>query len=121
MVSIESTGITETISQEMEEIIAVEISCTQPISQITCWHRLPRIAVPWTEWLIYSALNKWGQRLTVTTSSNQLRMAVPLIAPQGEMVVDAFKEIPDESVQIDDLDNIDDLIADLIELERDNL
>ena len=121
MVSIESTGITETISQEMEEIIAGEISYTQPISQITCWHRLPRIAVPWTEWLIYSSLNKWGQRLTVATSSNQLRMAVPLIAPQGEMAADAFKEMSAESVQIDDLDNIDDLIADLIELERDNL
>ncbi len=120
MVSIESTGITETISQEMEEIIAAEISCTQPISQITCWHRLPRIAVPWTEWLIYSALNKWGQRLTVATSSNQLRMAVPLIAPQGEMAADAFKEMAAESVQIDDLDNIDDLIADLIELAGDN-
>lgn len=120
MVSIESTGITETISQEMEEIIAAEISCTQPISQITCWHRLPRIAVPWTEWLIYSSLNKWGQRLTVATSSNQLRMAVPLIAPQGEMAADAFKEMSAESVQIDDLDNINDLIADLIELEEDN-
>lgn len=120
MVSIESMDITETISQEMEEIIAAEISCTQPISQITCWHRLPRIAVPWTEWLIYSSLNKWGQRLTVATSSNQLRMAVPLIAPQGEMAADAFKEMSAESVQIDDLDNIDDLIADLIELEEDN-
>lgn len=120
IVSIESTGITETVSQEMEEIIAAEISCTQPISQITCWHRLPRIAVPWTEWLIYSALNKWGQRLTVATSSNQLRMAVPLIAPQGEMAADAFKEMAAESVQIDDLDNIDDLIADLIELAEDN-
>lgn len=117
MVSIGSTGITETISQELEEIIAAEVSRTQPISQIMCWHRLPQIAVPWTEWLIYSALNKWGRRLTVATSSNQLRMAVPLIAPQGEMAVDVFKEMPTESVQIDDLDNIDDLIADLIELE----
>lgn len=117
MVSIESTGITEFISQELEEVIATEISCTQPISQIMCWHRLPRIAVSWTEWLVYSALNKWGRRLTVATSSNQLRTAVPLIAPQGEMSTDAFKEIPAESIQIDDLDNIDDLIADLIELE----
>ena len=120
IVSIESTGITESISQAVDEIIAAEISCTQPISQITCWHRLPRIAVPWTEWLIYSALNKWGRKLIVATSSNQLRMAVPLIAPQGEMAADAFKEVPAESVQIDDLDNIDDLIADLIELEGDN-
>lgn len=120
IISIESTGITESISQEVDEMIAAEISCTQPISQITCWHRLPRIAVPWTEWLIYSALNKWGRRLTVATSSNQLRMAVPLIAPQGKMAADTFKEMAAESVQIDDLDNIDDLIADLIELEGDN-
>ncbi len=121
MVSIESTGITESIAQEMEEIVAAEVSCTQPISQIMCWHRLPRIAMPWTEWLIYSALNKWGRMLTVATSSNQLRMAVPLIAPQGKMEADAFKEMPVENVQIDDLDNIDDLIADLIELEGNNL
>ena len=120
IVSIESTGITESISQTVDEIIAAEVSCTQPISQITCWHRLPRIVVPWTEWLIYSAINKWGRRLTVATSSNQLRMAVPLIAPQGEMAADAFKEMPAESTQIDDLDNIDDLIADFIELEGDN-
>ena len=43
-----------------------------------------------------------------------------MIAPQGEMAADAFKEMAAESVQIDDLDNIDDLIADLIELAEDN-
>lgn len=120
IVSIESTGITKSIVQEVEDIIAKEISCAQPISQITCWYCLPRIAVPWTEWLVYSALNKWGRRLSIATSSNKLKMAVPLIAPQGEMAADAFKEMSAESVQIDDLDNIDDLIADLIELEEDN-
>jgi len=125
MVSIERTGITESVAREAENVITQEVSGTQPISQLTCWHHLPKIAVPWTDWLIYSVLNKWGSKLSVATSSNQLRTAVPMVAPRGEINSDAFKDIaldlPSQSAKIDDLDNIDDLIADLIELEEDLL
>ncbi len=125
MVSIERTGITESIAWETENVIAQEVSETQPISHLTCWHRLPGIAVPWTEWLIYSVLNKWGSKLSAATSSNTLRTAVPMVAPRGEMDSGAFKDItPDlsgHSAKVDDLDNIDDLIADLIEIEEDLL
>lgn len=125
MVSIERTGITESVSLEAEDIIAQEVSETQPICQLTCWHHLPKIAVPWTDWLIYSMLNKWGSKLSVATSSNQLRSAVPMVAPRGEMNFDVFKnvtlDLPGRPAETADLDNIDDLIADLIEFDDDLL
>ena len=123
MVSIESTGITGPVARETEAIIAQEVRGTQPISQLTCWRRLPEIAIPWTDWLIYSTLKKWGSKLAVATSSSQLRMAVPLVAPPDKMDSGAFKDIaldlPGQAVEIDDLDRIDDLIAGLIDLDGD--
>ena len=72
---------------------------------------------------ILGILKKWGSKLAVATSSSQLRMAVPLVAPPDKMDSGAFKDIaldlPGQAVEIDDLDRIDDLIAGLIDLDGD--
>lgn len=121
MVTIDSLGIAEPEADFAEREIAQEVNETMPISCLTCWNRLPRINIQWTEWLLYSVLKKWGKRLTVAVSAAQLRQAVPLVAPRGEMDTSKFSGIAPEqgnkSAKIDDLDMIDDLIADLIEVE----
>lgn len=80
---------------------------------------MPKINVPWTEWLLYSVLNKWTHKISVSTSSNQFRMAVPLIAPIGEMDIGAFADINinkhNNLIKIDNLDDIDSLLEDILD------
>ena len=86
------------------------------------WGALPTIKVPWTEWLIYSVLKKWGKNIEVAPSYGQFRMAIPLVAPKGKMetapYADAYKSgiqpKQDMSVKIHDLDHIDDILADIL-------
>ena len=93
-----------------------------PIRELTCWASFPIINVPWTEWLVYSVLNKWGTQVSVAPSSNQFRFSIPLVAPKGQMDVsnftDAYKDFkqPDDISIIapDDLDQIDDILAKMI-------
>lgn len=123
LATIDHIGITDTIAKNVIAILQDEVIDTCLITSLECIYRLPKINVPWTEWLIYSIVNKWGETLEVSTTSNQFKLSVPLIAPYGKMntqkfagiAVDATPSIP----QIDDLDNIDDLIADYIEFDLD--
>ena len=66
-------------------------------------------------------MNKWAKKLTVATTSNQLKQAVPLISPLGKMEIDKFSSLGANdgriSVKVDNLDNIDDLIEDVIDDE----
>ena len=86
---------------QVEGVIADSISETTPIKNLTIWADLPAIKVPWTEWLIYSIIFKWGSKLIAATSSNQFRLSVPLIAPIDNYDPSAFK----------DMDKGDDLVA----------
>ena len=102
----------------IEGMILNEISDCTPIVGLRCLHKFKKINVPWTDWLVYSVLNKWSKKLTVATSSNQFRHAVPLVAPAGQMSEDKIKQFesykPTGFVQADNLDDIDNLIADYI-------
>lgn len=119
LIKIEKTGITDEIAQMLEDYIVIDIDGTTPISDLKVWEKLPSINIPWTEWLIYSVINKWSEKLSVSTSSNVFKEAVPLIAPAGKMNVEAFKDLtPNKSndeYRVDDLDNIDDLLEDIID------
>lgn len=112
------TGINETVVSVVEDMILNEIDGCIPISQLNCLNKLVQIQIPWTDWLIYSMLNKWSSKLEVATSSNQFKLAVPLVAPAGKMDEETVKQFenykPVEFVSSDNLDNIDDLIADYI-------
>lgn len=119
MMRIGMIGATKEVASVVDEMISMEIDGTMPIYELTQWNRLPKLNVPWTEWLIYSLLYKWGEKVEVSTSSNQFRMAVPLIAPAGIMDTSLFGGIaPDKQVKtikIDDLDDIDALLEDIID------
>lgn len=120
--SIDKIGVTEAIAYEVEKAVLCEVSDTIPISQLTCWKAFPPINTPWTEWLVYSVLNKWSTRLTVAPSFNQFRLSIPLVAPIGKLDVTPFADAYKEAEQTktahytvaDNLDNIDDILVDMI-------
>lgn len=123
LATIDHIGITDTIANDVISILQDEVVEACLITSLECVYRLPKINVPWTEWLIYSVVNKWGNALEVNTTSNQFKLSVPLISPQGKMNTQKFEGIAVDTtasiLQVDDLDNIDDLIADYIEFDLD--
>ncbi|MCI6691485.1 MAG: hypothetical protein MR510_03170 [Clostridium sp.] len=118
LASIDIIGITDKIAAEAEKMIIQELDNTEPISNLSCLHQLPRLNVEWTEWLVYSVIKKWSTMLDVEPSSNKFHQAVPMIAPKGQLVLDGFEHISVEDAGnitlADDLRNIDDLICDYI-------
>ena len=118
MMRIERTGIDETLALKVECIILNTISETTPVKNLSIWAELPTINIPWTEWLVYSVIFKWGTKLLAATSSNQFRLSVPLVAPVDNYDPSAFKDMDkgDSSVSFvaDDLSDMDSLLEDII-------
>ena len=118
MMRIERTGIDETLALKVESIILNTISETMPVKNLSIWAELPTINIPWTEWLVYSVIFKWGTKLLAATSSNQFRLSVPLVAPVDNYDPSAFKDVDkgDSSVSFvaDDLSDMDSLLEDII-------
>lgn len=123
--SIEYIGINETIVKELESNIAKEIHDTVSIQQLQCTKTLPMINVKWNAWLIYSALKKWGTQLEVAASNSQFIHAFPIVAPKGklDMTDVAFLSGSHDGklLKVDDLNNIDELVADYISFEWDGV
>jgi len=117
--SIDSLGIDSVCAIVIENAILNEITETTAISQLTCINSFPKISAPWTEWLIYSVINKWSEKLEVGTTSNQFRMSIPVVALKGHLNVQGLSEMNTAGVivEADDLDDIDYLIAGYIKEE----
>ena len=89
---------------------------------ITTRHSLPKLNIPWTEWLIYSVLLKWGKNTDLSVTNKYFYYAHPVVAPKGKLDIsdvniDEISTTGNDEFIIDDLDNIDDLIADAIDDE----
>ena len=54
MMRIASIGVDEQIAQQVENIVVGEIEETTPIYKIIGLRELPKVNVPWTDWLVYS-------------------------------------------------------------------
>ena len=124
IIRIELSGVNKEIAEQVEELVLTETMSTVPIRDLMIWNKLPIISVPWTEWLIYSVLYKWGRRTEVSTSSGQLRYAVPLVAPLGRMDASDYKDMKKDhsaTYQCDNLDDIDSLLVDMISDDMDLL
>lgn len=117
--SIDSLDIDSVCASAIENTILNEITETTAISQLACINSFPKISAPWTEWLIYSVINKWSEKLEVGTTSNQFRISIPVVAPKGYLNVQELSEIDTTGVivEADDLDDIDNLIAGYIKEE----
>lgn len=116
MASIDSMGVSEGITKEVEEIISEDLSVTTPIRNLICFGKFPKINVNWSEWIVYSCLNKWGKKLDVELSSGQYKFSIPLVSPKGKMDISMFNNvmIKPVKIKIDDMDDIDDLLSDII-------
>lgn len=123
--SIDIIGITETDIDNIEKTLEKEVKDVMAINNLKCVHMFPKVNFPWTEWLIYSGIKRWGKKYEVKPSESQLKQAIALIAPKGKMVVEKAENLSENSelVIADDLSNIDDLIENfaLEELEFDEL
>lgn len=119
---IEITGVNREIVQRIETMILAEITQTIRIRDLQCWGKLPTIKIPWTDWLVYSVLKKWGEKVEVAASYPQFRYAIPLVAPVGKLDVSQYSEVisaenatgQDATALILNLDNIDDIMADIL-------
>lgn len=118
MMRISRTGIDEAVAHQVENIILESICETTPVKNLMVWAELPAVKVPWTEWLIYSVIIKWGTKLRAATSSNQFRLSVPLVAPVDNFDPSAFKDIDKNdspaAFVADDLSNMDSLLEEIM-------
>ncbi len=107
-------GVDEDMAVQIEDILAKEVNGTVPIVSLNAIYKLPQINVAWNEWLLYSILKKWGRKLEVHSSAKYFKYAEPIVSPKDCFDPNAIKEIGDVGgmVQIDDLNEIDELIAD---------
>ena len=115
---ITAMGLTEDTARIAEGVLLRYVEKTQPMCNLTCWNALPKINVPWTEWLLYGALKKWSHKLDVDVTSAQLRLACPVIAPAGKLDLSVCGTVDmqgQSSASIDNLDNIDSLLEDIID------
>ena len=119
VVSIDEIGVDNFIAEEIESLICDEITTTTPIRDLKCVAKFPRLRVSWTEWLIYSTLKKWSNKLDVALSSSQLRQSIPLVSMVGSMDTLMFKDVSNTpvSIKIDNMDDIDSLLGDILNEE----
>lgn len=116
LVSINEIGVNDSVARKVESCICKEVTGTVLIRDLKCINNLPKIKVPWNEWLIYSVLNKWSTRLEVSLSSSQLRQSLPLVAKAGDLDILKYKNtsIQPMLIKVDNMDNIDELLADIL-------
>ncbi len=121
IISIGLTGLTADIAGDIEKKILDELENgeTMLIPQLKCVEKFPPISVPWNEWLIYSAILKWGTALEAGTTSGQLKRAVPVIAGKGQLDTGKYAGITPEQAggaftadATDDPDGIEQLVMD---------
>lgn len=117
MMRISSLGITEDIAASVEELVCNAINGETSIFSLCEALDFPVIRVPWSEWLVYSVLLKWGKRVKVSTSSNQIRYASAFVSPcdqadaeHGQSISIASGFVGHRVVLADDLSNLDDII-----------
>ena len=116
LASIDDIGVDSSVVSKVESCITDEITNTVLIRELKCISCLPKINVPWNEWLIYSVLNKWSKELEVALSSSQLRQSLPLVAKVGNLDFSKYKDsnIRQIQVKVDNMEDIDELLADIL-------
>lgn len=126
LIPIAETAITTHIQKELTNIVSRELTHRRcvAIRDLEIWPLLPRISMPWTEWLVYSVLNKINlPSISVCLSSNKFKQAIPIVAMIGEDTVENIKAASahhsyDESAyDVDNLDDLDLLLESIIDID----
>lgn len=119
--SIDYIGINLELATYIEKLICNELSEGKAITELECISKFPMLSIPWNEWLIYSMLNKWSDKLIVATTSNQFRQSIPIVALKEVDISEIINQISNNDSgiigKIDNLENLDDLISEYIDLE----
>lgn len=117
LATFEYIGIDEDTAKQISQCVLAEVRDAIPISNLTCIHHFPKLKVEWNAWLIYSILNKWSKDLVVGTSKAPFRLSYPVVALSGSTLEVEFDDTISHNGELfcaDNLDNIEDLIADFI-------
>lgn len=61
------------------------IKGTHYIKSILPQLNLPDIQYGWSDWLLYSLINRWSSKLEVSTDNNQFRYSTPIVSKAGHM------------------------------------
>lgn len=109
-------GVSKDKCEEIENLIKDEVNNVVRIRDLSSIYKLNNVNVAWTDWLIYSVINKWSEKYDVGTTSNQFKLALPLIAPKGKMEKNKIEwtnsKQTDFKIKIDDLDDLENLEID---------
>lgn len=124
-------GIDKDIAETVEQLVVDSIGqqgCY--IKHLVSKNKFPKLNVEWTDWLIYSVLNRWGKKTEVSavkqlsTVNNQFRYMLPAVKLKDSSFNFENMQPVENQVsfaQIDDLDNIDDLLMDMLMEDDDEL
>lgn len=121
---IEYVGITQETVDLLHKLLLDEVTDTKAIFSLEGLAKLPKVNVPWNEWLIYSIVNRSFKDFEVGISATHFRNSFALIAPAGKMDINSVDTHhmgtqSEKLVMADNLADIDDLIMDAIEDEID--
>ena len=122
-VNILPSNISEVKAEIRKELLTKKCSA---IRDLTCIPRFPDIEMEWNEWLVFSVVSKWIPDLIVETTSNQYKYSIPVVSLSGVNTTDYIDSIKKKyvgqesnagAIKAENLDRIDDLIADVLEDE----
>ena len=117
LASMDHIGITEEIARTVEQLILDEVTTVTPIANLKCISQFPKLKIEWNAWLVYSLLRKWSKKLSVSTTKMPIKVGYPVVAPSGTSLEFEYEpNIPRDGklFTTDDLDNLDELIADYV-------
>lgn len=96
------------------------------IRDLECVPKFPDIEIEWNEWLIFSVVSKWITDFVIETTSSQFKYSIPVISLSGINTSHYVETIREKYTgqengggvfKTENLDKIDDLIADVLEDE----
>jgi len=80
IIRIESTGLNKYKAEYLEEYIDELIQNKEVlVLKNINYSFLPKINVPWNDWLVYSVIKKWSNKYKAMISSSQFRHSIPII------------------------------------------
>ena len=89
MIRIEITGLNKYKAEYVEEFIDEIIKDKEVlVLKNINYSFLPKINIPWNDWIVYSVINRWSNKYKVIMSSSQFRYSVPIVYKLDDDVKD---------------------------------
>ena len=117
VISVEALELEENLFEELDnelERFLGDLSY-RALNEFYDYWKLPKLTIPWNEWLLYSIINKYSEKFSTAVSSNVLSEAIPILT-RGDVLeqdMDLSNIVKQEQVLTEDLldlIDIDDLL-----------